>query len=479
MPVGPVRAAELRPSLGPPRPRDRSGGLGWVFVRRLQLLYLAYGAVVAVVGPFIGPVLQTRGLDPAAIGLVGALGGIAFALSVPVWGHVADVVLGRPRALQVAALGSVLAIAAFGAPLPVEVAVLAIVAYNLTQSSFMPLSDAIAMNAYQGTTARTYGRLRLFASLMFAISIVSSGILYDHAGYAPAYALYAIVAVIMMVVLVGVPDAPRAVLSSYLPHGHTAAATGPDVHARTHRGPGRSRWQQALGSSGVALATQPRLWGVLAAIVVVNLAVVGSWTFLPLRLVDLGATPSMVALATGMGALCEVPAMLVAHRVSPRVGLRGLFGLGSLLYAAGFVAWMSLDEPLLIVAFRGVAGFGFAWITMACVLTMPVILPAPLQATGQALYQTGAYGLAATIANLGGGLLVTAYGYPALFALGAGVSFVAVVLGWRVLPARAERARDDAAAMEPAPAPAVPMGQPPDPLDASLPGPSTGAHAAR
>jgi len=450
-------------------------------VRRLQLLYLVYGGVVAVVGPFIGPMLQARGLDPAGIGIVGALMGIAFALSVPAWGHVADVVLGRPRALQVAALLSVAAVAVFGAPLPVGVAVLALIAYNLTQSSFMPLSDAIAMNAYQGTTARTYGRLRLFASLMFAVSIVAAGILYDHAGYAPAYGLYAIVTLAMAAILVGVPDAPRAVLSSLLPdHGATPPGGRiPEPHG--HPGPGRSRWQQALGSSGVALATQPRLWGVLAAIVAANVAVVASWTFLPLRLVDLGATPSMVALATGMGALCEVPAMLVAHRVSPRVGLRGLFGLGCLLYAAGFVAWISLDEPLLIVAFRGVAGFGFAWITMACVLTMPVILPAPLQATGQALYQTGAYGLAATVANLGGGLVVSLLGYRALFALGALAATGAIVLGWRTLPIRGERPREARAGVvdDAAPIPVPAVGQPADPLDASLPATRTGARAGR
>ena len=34
-----------------------------------------------------------------------ALSALAFTASVPAWGHVADVMLGRPRALQVSAIG--------------------------------------------------------------------------------------------------------------------------------------------------------------------------------------------------------------------------------------------------------------------------------------------------------------------------------------------------------------------------------------
>ena len=60
--------------------------------------------------------LSERGFEPAAIGFVTAVSALGFTLAVPVWGHLADVTLGRPRALQVAAIGAGAAMAAFGLP---------------------------------------------------------------------------------------------------------------------------------------------------------------------------------------------------------------------------------------------------------------------------------------------------------------------------------------------------------------------------
>ncbi len=55
---------------------------------------------------------------------------------------------------------------------------------------------------------------------------------------------------------------------------------------------------------------------------------------------------------------------------------------------------------------------------MAAVLTIATLLPDRLQGTGQSLYQTMAFGLAAIIADVGGGLVYGTQGYAAVFGLG-------------------------------------------------------------
>jgi MFS family permease len=71
------------------------------------------------------------------------------------------------------------------------------------------------------------------------------------------------------------------------------------------------------------------------------------------------------------------------------------------------------------------------------VLTIATLLPGRLQATGQALYQTTAFGLAAILANVTGGIVYGALGPGVLFGAAAVLGVVAALVGWFVLPRRA------------------------------------------
>ena len=90
----------------------------------------------------------------------------------------------------------------------------------------------------------------------------------------------------------------------------------------------------------------------------------------------------------------------------------------------------------LIMASRVLIGFAFASVIVAVVLTIATLLPADLQATGQALFQTTAFGIAAIIANVVGGLLYSTAGHGAVFGLAAVLAVVAAIGGWLVMPRR-------------------------------------------
>jgi MFS family permease len=163
-------------------------------------------------------------------------------------------------------------------------------------------------------------------------------------------------------------------------------------------------------------------------------AILGAFTFLNLRLVALGGSPSDIALAGGASALTEVPGMIFAARLARRIGLRGLFVASGVVYSACILSWAVIDQPNLIIATRAASGPAFAGLWVACVLTMNVLLPQGLQATGQGLYQTTAFGISAMIANAVGGIVYEDLGSPTLFAGAAIIAAVSAVLGWRLLP---------------------------------------------
>ena len=128
--------------------------------------------------------------------------------------------------------------------------------------------------------------------------------------------------------------------------------------------------------------------------------------------------------------------MLAAGGIVARVGLRGLFTIGTIMYVVSFASWAVAHSTALIMASRVLTGFAFAGVIVAVVLTIATLLPADLQATGQALFQTTAFGLASIVANFVGGFLYSTFGHSAVFGLGAVLAAVAAIGGWLVLPRR-------------------------------------------
>ncbi|MGH3076238.1 MAG: MFS transporter, partial [Gaiellales bacterium] len=258
----------------------------------LRALFLSLGASVGTFYPFIWVILLGRGFSVVAVGTVAAISAVAFTLAVPIWGHVADVILGRPRALQIAAGGAAVALLITLGPIPGFVLAACFVGFAFFQSSFAPLSDALAINAVRDPR-RDYGRIRLLSSVAFAPIVIGAGFLYDHTGYGPAPVLFAILAMLAIASASIVPDVERADLRAIVADD-----------ARPHRGR-LPTWR--LGSAGVALSVAPRLPLALGAIFLIHVGIMAGWTFLAVRLRELGASPHDIALSSGVSAIAEVP----------------------------------------------------------------------------------------------------------------------------------------------------------------------------
>jgi PPP family 3-phenylpropionic acid transporter len=370
-------------------------------------------------------------VSPEGIGVITAASSAAFSLAVPAWGHIADVILGRRRALALSAVGAAAFVLLAGAPVPLVVVTLGLVGFSLFESAWGPLGDALAMNAIVDH-GREYGRIRLLTSIGFGVVSALAGFLYNQTGYGPAFVLCALLALLLALAAIRAPDIARADLATV---------------AR-----GRTRG----GSFAVALRIQPRLGPVLLALLLAYAGIIAGFTYLPLRLIELGGGPSDVALNAAVSAFAEIPAMLLAGTVAARIGIRGLVAGSALLYAACFVSWTVLDSPLLIIATRVPSGMAFAGLWVGGVLTMAVLLPPRLQATGQGLYQVTAFGVAAVVANIGGGLLYGALGSAAVFAVAAVLAVAAGLLAVIVFPRRGERVVREGDKDVPLPFPATP-----------------------
>ena len=179
--------------------------------------------------------------------------------------------------------------------------------------------------------------------------------------------------------------------------------------------------------------------GALAAILMASVGPMASNVFLPLRLHDLGTAPSVIALSATASALFEIPVMLFGRRFIERLGLRGFFVVGCVMYLVAVVSWIVADDPMVLVASRILTGFGFGSFTVSSVVALGVLLPEELQASGQAL-RTSAVFAVAVVGYFCGGFIYGLLGSATFFAIAACGPVLGAIVAWRWLPARNEAA---------------------------------------
>lgn len=375
---------------------------------RLALLFLFDGAAIGTFFPFTTVMLAARGFEPFQIGLLTAAMSTLFTVALPVWGHVADVSLGRIRAFRVGAVGAIVGLGLFLGPWPLVALAAAILLFTLFEAPLATIADALVVNALDDPT-HTFPRIRVVFSFAAAAATLVLGVVLDRVGYGAVPFAYIGCAVAMMVVVGLVPDVERATMEA---HG---------------RG----------GSVRAAFVAAPRLPLVLLATGLAFFTTTTIANFLSLRLVQLGSSPFDVALSSALAGFAEIPTALVATRIARRIGLRGLFAVASVLNAVVLLAWTQTDAIPLIVATRTLTGLAFAGLFVALVLTIQATLPQRLQATGQGLFQAIAFGGAGILADLVGGTLFGSAGANPLFAMASVFALLAAVVAWAALPARA------------------------------------------
>ena len=380
-------------------------------MRWLRALYVSNGLAFGSLYGFVPVLLQSKGFDPALIGVTTSLGSMAYTMALPAWGHVGDIVSGPRRTLQIAAIPAAIFALGLGAPLPVVAIILCQVVVSAGGGPAMALTDAMAVPVLEDPS-REYARLRLLTSIAAAVSSIACGFVYGAVGYMAAPLIY-----------LGAMAATF-VSAQHVPHGRDSeryrqarALLDGTVHAAPSRG--------RLGSVGEAFEINPRLAVVLLSAICVFFGIMASGTYITLRISDLGGGPTEVGFVTGIGCAAEIPGLVIGGLLVARFGARSVFAVCSVGFALCMVSWIVLVDAAPILATRFMSGIFFSGIFVACVLTVAAMLPARLQSTGQTLLQAACFGIAAILANLIGGLLYGAMGPLGVFGFGA----VCVVVG--------------------------------------------------
>jgi MFS transporter, PPP family, 3-phenylpropionic acid transporter len=362
--------------------------------------YVALYAAIGAQAPYFPLYFQSLGLKLDAVGLLSALSAGVALLGGPLWGVAADH-FGRSRLVLPVAAGT----AALGAAMlavvagPLAVAPL-VAAVALSMAGVSPILDTRALEAVAEDRNR-YGRLRVWGSISFIVSVVLVGWVIEQTGGSHG----------LFLVLV-----PALAATAFVGLGLPSRSVVPSLPRLT-------------GISAV-LRSRP-LASFLAAVLVAWSASAAINGFLSIYLIDIGTPPTLVGMSWALGALVEVPLMFAFPWLARRVGLERLLLVGAGLMLLRAVAIVLLVDPILAALTMLIHGGGFALLLVGGVTYVSRHAPAGAAATAQGMLSAVTFGLAMVAGPGVGGLVARAIGLPAMFSLAGVASGAALIgLGW-------------------------------------------------
>ena len=363
---------------------------------RLSGFYFFYFATLGVLVPYWGLYLQSIGFTPVDIGSLVAILMFSRIVAPLVWGWIADHREGR---MQVVRLASFLTVVAFaGAFLGTAFWWLAAVmlVFSFFWHASLPLLEVFVMR-HTASHPGAYGRVRLWGSIGFIVSVMALGPVVDLHG--PWWVLPSLISLMAGIWL----------FSLTLPESEMKGSV-------EHPGPFRK------------VLLRPEVVAFLAACLLMQVGHGPYYTFYSIYLVDFGYSKTVIGLLWALGVLCEIGIFLLMPRILAHLSLRRVL-LASFFLAA--VRWLLIGHfpqslPILIVA-QCLHAATFGSFHGAAMQLVHRFFTGRHQHRGQAIYGSLSFGIGGAVGSFYSGHAWVALGPTMSFniaAVSAGTAFV-------------------------------------------------------
>jgi MFS transporter, PPP family, 3-phenylpropionic acid transporter len=375
------------------------------------LFFFAYYGFIGVFSPYASLYFSDKGMTAAQIGVLMSLIQVMRIFGPNLWGWVADHSQRRVLVLRITAMAALIAFSGmfFGRTFAQFFAVM--VAINMFTSAQGPLSEALMLSEMRGDLTH-YGRVRLWGSVGFILTVTVAGHMLDWQGIGLMPWISLAMLGLVLLASLRMDESARVTVQHDVP-------------------------------SIKALLQRKEIVAFFASTFLMIAAHAALYVFYSLYLAQLGYSKTVIGLMWSLGVVAEIVFFFYQAPLFKRFGVQKLM-MASLFIAVirflmiGFCA-QSLFW-LLIAQILHAATFGVHH--SASVAMLQRWFSGPLQARGQALFISISYGLGGTL----GGLLLsllwdkfgaqTVYLTAAAFALaGAG----AATLAYRWQPFHEER----------------------------------------
>ena len=370
-------------------------------------LSASYFAHIGFFNPYLPLWLQEMGFGLMAISVLTSLQSATRLFAPYGWGWLSDRTGERVRLLRYGAAAALACSLWLWFDLGFVGLLVVLLLMFVHTSSMMPMSEAaMAHLVSQGGqfNARRYGRVRLWGSLGFLLTVLAAGTWFQHHGMGsfPAWTVATLVAVNVSVWWM--PNLKETV------HGHEV--TSPPV------------W---------TLLRQPLVAWLFASMFFHVLAHIFIYVFFSLYLDSLGYSKTTIGLLWAVSVVLEIGWFFTQGRWLPLLSLTAWLVLAAALVVVrmALTAGWPTVLPLLVLA-QMLHAITFAAHHTVCIALISHHFPGRLRGRGQALYTIIGYGVPGVLGGLGGGFVSTSWGLSAVFWCAAAAGSVATVCAFRV-----------------------------------------------
>lgn len=374
-----------------------------------RVYYFAFMGGWGFILPFMNLFYTSLGLNGKQIGLLASVSAVVGMFASPLW---VSEIKKRPQAQRLFQLQIILGgigyflIGHQTAFIPILVIVFL---HSLVAAGVMPLSDSMAVTVAE-EAGTGYGNVRVWASLGWIVSLLSSGWLVEKFGYIAAFSG------VTGMWFLGVTAV------SFIQARHFTARSTPEKPKSNLR----LAVQRVLGNR--------TLLGFALALIVIGFLNSGVLQFENVFLNELGASKRLISVAGILSAIVELPFMVFSDRIVRRVGPHRLLLVALTLTMFQRLTVLMFPSITTIMIVRFIGGVAFSFYTISFVQLISTQTDASETGTVLALYTVTIAGLVNIIAAPVAGAIFDAIGARWLYLLAASGYFIGAVSLWVTRP---------------------------------------------
>jgi PPP family 3-phenylpropionic acid transporter len=371
-------------------------------------LSASYFAHIGFFNPYLPLWLKELGLSILAISVLVSVQAATRLFAPYGWGWLSDRSGERIKLLRYSACAALLASTGLWLDWGVNWLFGVLLLMFMHTSAMMPMSEAAMAHlvTQDGVfNARRYGRVRLWGSLGFLVTVMLAGAYFEREGMRnfPAWTVATMLAVTLSVF--------------WLPNlKESISAHGPQA-------------------SVLPVLRQRAVQWFFASIFLHVLSHIGIYVFFSLYLDALGYSKAMIGMLWALSVVVEIGWFFTQSRWLPRMSLTAWLVLCSAAMVLRMGLTASSAQVLLVLLLAQVLhALTFATHHTVCIALLSQHFGGSLRGRGQALYTVIGYGFPGVIGGLAGGMLSTHYGLVSVYWASTVISALAVVcaLGaWR------------------------------------------------
>jgi PPP family 3-phenylpropionic acid transporter len=371
-------------------------------------LSASYFAHIGFFNPYLPLWLQELGLSILAISVLVSVQAATRLFAPYGWGWLSDRTGERIQLMRYSACAALLASTGLWWDGGVNWLFGVLLFMFMHTSAMMPMSEAAMAHliTQDGVfNARRYGRIRLWGSVGFLVTVMVAGAFFERAGmyHFPAWTVATMLAVTLSVFCL--PDLKEAIPA------------------------------HALRVNVMPVLRQRAVQWFFASVFLHVLSHIGIYVFFSLYLDSLGYSKTMIGLLWALSVVVEIGWFFTQSRWLLRMSLPAWLVLCSvaMVLRMGLTASSAQVLVLLVVA-QVLHALTFATHHTVCIALLSQHFSGRLRGRGQALYTVIGYGFPGVIGGLAGGMLSTHYGLTSVYWASMVISALAVAcaLGaWR------------------------------------------------